>query len=83
MYCFLPKDLTPPGEPQRRLKVVGNFYWEKQGPKIWKDHLDKILREMGYTRCPVMPCLYYLFDDENNNFVYIIIYVDDGLMVSN
>ena len=63
MYCFLPKDLTPPDEPQKRLKVVGNFYGEKQGPKIWNDHLDKILREMGYTRCPVMPCLYYLFDD--------------------
>ena len=38
---------------------------------------------MGNTRCPVMPCLYYLFNDGNNNFVYIIIHVDDGLMVSN
>ena len=38
---------------------------------------------MGYTRCPVMPCLYYLFNDENNNFMHIIIHVDDGVMVSN
>ena len=42
MYYFLPKDLTLPGEPQKRLKLVGNFYGEKQDSKIWNDHLNKI-----------------------------------------
>ena len=81
MYCRLPKDLTPIGEQPLRLRVVGNFYGEKQGPKLWNDHLDKILVSLGFTRCAVMPCLYYLFD--GMNFVLILVHVDDGLMVSN
>jgi hypothetical protein len=81
MYCRLPKDLTPEGEQPMRLRVVGNFYGEKQGPKLWNDHLDKILVSLGFTRCAVMPCLYYLFN--NMDFVLILVHVDDGLMVSN
>ena len=80
-YAVLPKELSPGGKIALRVKVVGNFYGEKQGPKIWNDQLDSILVNMGFIRCPVMPCLYYKYDGDD--IIFIAIHVDDGLVVTN
>lgn len=64
-----------------RVEVIGNFYGEKQGPKIWNDMLNEIALSFGFERCPVHPCL-YMFVDEGG-FVYMVVHVDDGLMIFN
>ena len=51
-----------------RVEVIGNFYGEKQGPKIWNDQLDKILKIIGFIRCPVHPFIYILKNDKG--FIY-------------
>ena len=73
--------MSPGGKIALRVKVVGNFYGEKQGPKIWNDQLDSILVNMGFIRCPVMPCLYYKYDGDD--IIFIAVHVDDGLVVTN
>jgi hypothetical protein len=80
-FCRLPKFLG--GE---RVQIMKSLYGEKQAPKIWSDHLHKILTEMKFESCPVEPCLYkYTEQDANGGnfrFLYICLHVDDGLMVS-
>ncbi len=75
-FARLPKELGG-----LRVEVIGNFYGEKQGPKIWNDMMNDILLSYGFTRCPVQPCLYRYFDE--NGFIYVVVHVDDGLMIFN
>jgi reverse transcriptase-like protein len=62
-----------------RVEVVGNFYGEKQGPKIWNDKLNEIMIAANFERCPAQPCLYRkLINDEVKQVTCV--HVDDGLM---
>jgi hypothetical protein len=63
-----------------RVRVVGNFYGEKQGPKIWNEQLDKILITIGFIRCNAHTCSYKWLNDDG--FIILTIHVDDGLMIS-
>ena len=82
IFVWLPDCMTPKGSARIRKEVLGNWYGTKQGPKIWNDHLDRILvAEIGLTRCPVHPCLYYVF--EGDMFLFLTVHVDDGQLVSN
>jgi hypothetical protein len=63
-----------------RVRVVGNFYGEKQGPNIWNEQLDKILITIGFIRCNAHNCLYKWIND--SGFIILTIHVDDGLMIS-
>ena len=63
-----------------RVEVVGNFYGEKQGPKIWNDQLHGILVRAGFTRCPAHPCLYKKVKDGKD--MWIVVHVDDGLIIA-
>ena len=74
-YAWLPKGFGPLGG--QRVKVVGNFYGEKQGPKIWNDRLNEILLSGEFERCPVHPCLYLKREDKGTMFMCV--HVDDGL----
>jgi hypothetical protein len=78
-FARLPKEFGELGG--LRVEVIGNFYGEKQGPKIWNDLMNNILTSFGFERCPVQPCLYLYHDD--NGFIIVIVHVDDGLMVFN
>ena len=73
-FAWLPKELGG-----QRVEVVGNFYGEKQGPKIWNDLLNDICLSYGFERCPVHPCLYMYADEDG--FLYVVVHVDDGLMI--
>ncbi|MBL4704061.1 MAG: DDE-type integrase/transposase/recombinase [Flavobacteriales bacterium] len=78
-FAVLPRDITPDDEPLVRVEVLGNWYGTKQAPKIWNDRYDQIMILLGFVRCPVLPCLYYLHrgDDVITNCVH----VDDGCVI--
>ncbi len=64
-----------------RVRVKGNFYGEKQAPKIWNDKLNDILVKGGCVRCPAHPCLYKY--TRGKDFLVCSVHVDDGLVVTN
>lgn len=64
-----------------RVEVVGNFYGEKQGPKIWYEQLHGILTRAGFERCPVHPCIYRKVRDDGQ-YMWVVVHVDDGLVVT-
>jgi hypothetical protein len=80
-YAWLPAEVSPTGKPLR-VKVIGNWYGQKQAPKIWNDLIDTILvKHMGYTRCPLHPCL-YLRSTHSQDYDIITLHVDDGLLLA-
>jgi hypothetical protein len=78
-YCWIPAQLCP-GNVSIRLRIMKSLYGQKQAPKIWNDRLNHILVEMGFTRCPVCPCLYSNIKDKSK--FYVCVHVDDGLMIA-
>jgi hypothetical protein len=81
-YCRLPKWLGTDSKGRgKRVQILRSLYGEKQAPKIWSDRLNEIFMDMNLQRCPVEACL-YKYRDEENNFLYICVHVDDGLMVA-
>lgn len=80
-YCRLPKELYKPGQFQPIYAVLGNFYGEKQAPKIWYELYHDIMITMGFIRCPLQPCLYAIF--RGDSYMFVANHVDDGEVASN
>ena len=57
-------------------KLIKNIYGLKQAGRVWNQHLDKGLTELGYRKSKVDPCLYY------RKGLIMIIYTDDCIMAS-
>jgi hypothetical protein len=85
-FCRLPKELG--GDlGGKRVKIKKSLYGEKQAPKIWNVRINEVfVDELGFVRCPAEPCLYMKEDGVRGSFayrfLYIVIHVDDGLMVA-
>ena len=62
------------------LKLNKALYGLKQSPLCWYSALQKGLQEMGFTRCPAELALF--FKDELGSRVWVIVYVDDLMLVS-
>ncbi|MDP3780457.1 MAG: reverse transcriptase domain-containing protein, partial [Nitrosopumilaceae archaeon] len=77
-FAVLPKILGG-----HRVEVLGNFYGEKQGPKIWNDQFNDIVIKRGFERCPAHPCMYRYTDLETDDFIFLVVHVDDGLVITN
>ena len=65
----------------KRVQVVGNFYGEKQGPKLWNDRLHEIMMKGEFERCPAQPCLYR--KTQGRDMQFMCVHVDDGLAATN
>jgi hypothetical protein len=74
-YCLLPEGCI---RGNRRVRIIKSLYGQKQAPKIWSDLLHTYLEELGFERCPVVPCLYCR---NKGDRMKICVHVDDGLIV--
>jgi hypothetical protein len=79
-YGRLPREISQ-NFISERVRIIKSLYGEKQAPKIWSDLLHNILVKLGFERCPVVACLYK--KTVNDNFMYLCVHVDDGLVMSN
>jgi hypothetical protein len=71
---------APPGfhlPPGLVLKLLKAIYGLKQSPRIFNKKLHAHLLSMGFQRCPVEPCLYFLVDGDN--YALLAFYVDDSI----
>ena len=58
------------------LKLVKNIYGLKQAGRVWNQHLQKGLTELGYRKSKIDLFLYY------RSGLIMIIYTDDCIMAS-
>lgn len=48
-----------------------------ESPRLWQDHIDQILRNLGYTQMTHEPCIYVNRRADLNEEVYLLRQVDD------
>ncbi|OVF02976.1 hypothetical protein A9F13_47g00066, partial [Clavispora lusitaniae] len=61
------------------LKLNKSIYGLKQAPLVWNQTINKTLTSLGFTRSVEEPCIYY--NIENNEQIFIALYVDDMLLI--
>jgi hypothetical protein len=75
-FAYLPEGIF---KDRKRVEVVKSVYGEKQAAMLWYKMFDDILvRFMGFSRCPVAPCL-YIRKNEHGTIISTI-FVDDGTL---
>lgn len=58
-----------------------SLYGLKQAPRQWNKKINKFFLDYGLIQSKSDPCLYYMIID--NVKLYVILYVDDGIICSN
>ena len=57
------------------------LYGLKQSPRMWYQKFDTYIQGLGFVRSNVDHCVYY--KQVGNDFIYVVLYVDDMLLVGN
>lgn len=79
LFAWLPAELSSERKAER-VEIDGNWYGEKQAGNVWNKLFHSIIISMGYEQCDMMQCLYRKIVDDD--YVFITIHVDDGLLVT-
>lgn len=62
-------------------KLIKSLYGLKQASRVWYQRFDEFIIRKGFKRCESDQCLYTKF--ENNDVQYILLFVDDLIIISN
>lgn len=62
-------------------KLNRSLYGLKQAPRCWNQKFDHLLKKFGFTNSHSDKCVY--IGNVNKNKIYLLLYVDDGLLISN
>ncbi|CAI7797581.1 unnamed protein product [Closterium sp. NIES-53] len=71
---------TYPTNPLSVCKLKKSLYGIKQAPRLWQQHLNRKLTEVGFRQLPHDPGMYRL--DDKGSYALLVAYVDDILYVS-
>lgn len=63
------------------LKLEKSIYGLKKSPKNWNVKFNEAMIKEGFARCVSDSCLFFKFDD--HYVLYILLYVDDLLLIGN
>lgn len=63
-------------------KLKKALYGLKQSARCWFQRFDEVLKSCSFVSSSVNPCLYFLDRGHINNNIYVILYVDDLLIVT-
>lgn len=59
------------------LQVLTGLYGSVNSGYLWAVHRDTTFRELGLTQCAFDPCLWFVGQISDPNFVLLAVYVDD------
>lgn len=62
-------------------KLKKSLYGVKQALRMWYKRFDSYMIAIGYSRSPYDSCVYYN-KLKNGSFIYLVLYVDDMLLVA-
>jgi hypothetical protein len=83
VYLEAPDELKPRMRMKDGVwKLKRCLYGLKQSPKGWNDEIDATLKQMGFYKSKVDPCVYVLWNEEVNKPVLLALYVDDLLLAA-
>ena len=87
LYMRLPQEaaaliqLSIPDYQTEPVRLLKSLYGLKQAGRCWNRELDKHLHSIGFSPLKADPCIYTRINNENDK-IYIGVYVDDCLVVS-
>jgi len=81
IYMSQPMGLKIAGKENMVCKLKKSLYRLKQSPRQWNTHFDSFIRGKMYTRSHYDPCVYYN-KLPGGEYIYLLLYVDDMLIVS-
>ena len=75
-----PDGFQVPGKEDYVCKLRKSLYGLKQSPRQWYKRFDSYMIEIGYIRSPYDCCVYYN-KVANGSSIYLVLYVDDMLII--
>ncbi|GJW84171.1 retrotransposon protein, putative, ty1-copia subclass [Tanacetum coccineum] len=81
VYMEHPKGFVNPKYPNRVCKLKRSIYGIKQASRQWNKHFDDEIKKFGFSQNADEPCVY--LKASGINFTFLILYVDDILIMGN
>ena len=81
IYMKQPKGFTTKGKKELVYKLKKSLYGLKQSPRMRYQKFDTYIQGLGFVRSKVDQCVYY--KQVSEHFIYVVLYVDDMLLVGN
>lgn len=81
IFMKQPEELVENDKKSQVCRLNKSLYGLKQASRVWNKHFDYFLKQFGFIQSEADSCLYFRRDKDD--FVFIAIWVDDGLMGSN
>ncbi|KAG7578131.1 Zinc finger CCHC-type [Arabidopsis thaliana x Arabidopsis arenosa] len=78
VYVTQPEGFVVKGSEDKVYKLHKALYGLKQAPRAWNNKLNKILKELSFTKCSKEASLYR--KQENEHLLLVAVYVDDLLV---
>jgi hypothetical protein len=81
IYMKQPEGFVVKGKKELVCKLKKSLYGLKQSPRMWYQNFDTYILGLGFVRSRVDHCVYS--KQVGNHFIYVVLYVDDMLLVGN
>lgn len=80
IFMDQPKGFENKQKPNHVCFLKRSLYGLKQSPRQWYKRFDLFVQTIGFKRSEFDHCLYYQ-GSMNNNYVFLLLYVDDMLLI--
>ncbi|GJZ33744.1 retrotransposon protein, putative, ty1-copia subclass [Tanacetum coccineum] len=81
VYMVQPKGFVDPKHPNKVCKLQCIIYGLKQASRSWNKRFDDEIKKIGFTQNPDKPCVY--LKASGSNVAFLVLYVDDILLMGN
>ncbi|GJZ69521.1 retrotransposon protein, putative, ty1-copia subclass [Tanacetum coccineum] len=81
VYMEQPEGFVDPKHPNKVCKLQRFIYGLKQASRSWNKRFDVEIKKYGFTQNPDEPCVY--LKTSGSNVAFLILYVDDILLMGN
>ena len=80
IYMKQPEGFAAKGK-KELVHKLNSLYGLKQSPRMWYQKFDTFIRGLGFTRSKADHCVYFKLIGDH--VIYLVLYVDDMLLVGN
>jgi len=81
IYMKQPEGFVVKGKKELVCRLKKSLYGLKQSPRMWYQKFDTYIRGLGFTRSKEDHCVYFKLIGDR--VIYLVLYVDDMLLIGN
>ncbi|GJY58277.1 retrotransposon protein, putative, ty1-copia subclass [Tanacetum coccineum] len=81
VYMVQPEGVVDPKHPNKVCKLQRSIYGLKQASRSWNKRFDEEINKIGFSQNPDEPCVY--LKASGSNVAFLVLYVDDILLMGN